>query len=249
MSTKSAAPAGTGGAIAPTSNIALTAAMMDTLLKREPGLPGIGALYGRSGLGKSSAAAYACHPQGINGVYVECRVYDTMKSLVESIAKGLNLQVRGTIASITGSVVDALSQSGRPLVIDEADRLVDTNRVELVRDIHDSSGAAVLLIGEENFYDKLKRHERFDNRVLIWQPAAVCSMVDLDLLAKQYAGGIEIAPELKKRILDETHGVTRRVVTNLANVKRWCEQKGTKKAPADAAIQLYTGAAPGRVAR
>lgn len=238
-----------GGVVAPISNIALAQAMMDQLLYRASGLPGIGALYGRSGLGKSFAAAYACHPRGINGVYVECHVYDTMKSLVEAIAKGLNLQVRGTIAAMTGAVVESLGQTGRPLVIDEADILVDTNRLELVRSIHDASGCAVMVIGEENLYEKLKRHERFDNRVLVWQPAATCSMGDLEHLARQYASGIDIAPELKKRILAETHGVTRRVVTNLVNVKRWCDQKATKKAPPDAAIQLYTGAAPGRAAR
>lgn len=236
-----------GGEIAPTGNVALMHQVMEGLTKRAPGLPGVGAFYAPSGYGKSFAAAYAAHPNTFNGVYVECHVYDTMKSLVESIAKALGLNIKGTIASQMGQIVEALALSNRPLILDEADVLVDSNRLELVRNLHDASGAAVLIIGEQDLPAKLKRHERFDNRVLIWQPAVRCTKGDLDLLAKQYCPSITIADDLKKRVLAETDGVTRRVVTNLVNIKRWCDAQGVKDAPADAAVQLYTGAAPGRV--
>jgi hypothetical protein len=236
-----------GGEIAPTGNVALMHQVMEGLTKRAPGLPGIGTFYGRSGLGKSFAAAYASHPAGFNGVYVECHVYDTMKSLVESIAKGLGLNIKGTIAAQMGQIIEALALSNRPLILDEADVLVDSNRLELVRNLHDASGAAVLIIGEQDLPAKLKRHERFDNRVLIWQPAVSCTPSDLDQLAKQYCPTITIAPELKKRVLAETDGITRRVVTSLVNVKRWCDAKGVKEAPADADVLVHTGAAPGRV--
>lgn len=236
-----------GGEIAPTGNVALMHSTMEALTKRAPGLPGIGAFYGHSGLGKSLAAAYAAHPQTFNGVYVECHVYDTMKSLVESIAKALGLNIKGTIAAQMGQIIEALALSDRPLILDEADVLVDTNRLELVRNLHDASGAAVLIIGEQDLPAKLKRHERFDNRVLMWQPAARCTPGDVKLLAKQYCPTITIAPELEKRVLAETDGITRRVVTNLVNIKRWCDAKGVKEAPADADVQLYTGMAPGRV--
>lgn len=236
-----------GGEISATGNVALMHTVMDTLTKRAPGLPGIGTFYGPSGYGKSFAAAYASHPSGFNGVYVECHVYDTMKSLVESIAKGLGLNIKGTIAAQMGQIIEALALSNRPLILDEGDVLVDTNRLELVRNLHDASGAAVLIIGEQDLPNKLKRHERFDNRVLIWQPAVRCTVSDVDMLAKQYCPSITIAPDLKKRVLAETDGVTRRVVTNLVNIKRWCDAQGIKEAPADADVKLYTGAAPGRV--
>jgi DNA transposition AAA+ family ATPase len=245
--TKKLATTNAGGEIAPTSNVALMHTMMEQLIKRDPGLPGIGAFYGPSGLGKSFAAAYASHPGGFNGVYVECHVYDTMKSLVEAIAKALGLTTaRGTIAAQMGLIIEALAIANRPLIVDEGDVLVDSNRLELVRNLHDASGAPVLIIGEETLPAKLKRHERFDNRILVWQPAVRCSLADLDQLAKQYCGAIVIDPALKQRVLTETQGVTRRVVTNLVNIKRWCEAKGTKEAPAECNVTLYTGLAPGR---
>lgn len=239
-------PVGAGGAIASTSNIALVHTTMDVLVGRAPGLPGIAAFYGESGLGKSVGAAYASHPAGFNGIYVSCRSFETKKSFVEQICKAIGITVRGNVPAIVDEVVQVLVLTGRPLIVDEVDYIVDSRTLELIRDLHDASGASILLIGEERLPAKLKKHERFDNRVLMWQPAARCSSGDFEALAQQYVPGIGIAPDLKARVLAETGGITRRVVVNLEHIKRWCGQHGTKAAPADAQIELYTGAAPGR---
>lgn len=237
-----------GGAVAPTGNIALTWALMDQLTTRAVGLPGIAALYGRSGLGKSFCAASAAHPAGFNGVYVSCRSFETRTSLAQQVCKALGIKPLGTIPGLIDAIIEALALGGRPLIVDEVDHIVDSRTLELIRDIHDGSQAAILLIGEEHLPAKLKRHERFDNRVLIWQPAVACSPKDFDVLAKQYAGAISIDPALKTRVLAETGGITRRVVVNLENIKRWCDRKGTKQAPADCDVALYTGRAPGKAA-
>ncbi|TAM37825.1 MAG: ATP-binding protein [Burkholderiaceae bacterium] len=250
MTTKTLATAGTSGggsgAISPISNIGLVRAVMDTLVQRTSGLPGIGTLYGRSGLGKSFGASYASHPAGFNGIYVSCRSFETKKSLAEQICKAIGITPKGNIPAIVDALIEVLSISGRPLIVDEVDYIVDSRTLELIRDLHDASGAAILLIGEEHLPAKLKRHERFDNRVLVWQPAAACNEFDFAMLVKQYAPSITIAPELKKRVLVETGGVTRRVVVNIENIKRWCDRKGTTQAPADCDVELYTGLAPGR---
>lgn len=244
--TKKMATASGGGVIAPTSNIGLVHTLMEQLTTRAPGLPGIGAFYGRSGLGKSFGASYASHPAGFNGIYVSCRSFETKKSLAEQVCKAIGITPKGNIPTIVDGIVEVLSISARPLIVDEVDYIVESRTLELIRDLHDASGAAILLIGEEHLPAKLKRHERFDNRVLTWQPAAGCSASDFDLLAKQYAVEIKIDPDLKRRVLTETHAVTRRVVVNLENIKRWCDRKGTKEAPADCDVDLYTGRAPGR---
>jgi hypothetical protein len=244
--TKKLANTSGGGVIAPTSNISLVHTTMEALTSRAAGLPGIGTFYGRSGLGKSSGAAYASHPAGFNGIYVSCRSFETKKSLAEQVCKSIGIAPKGNIPNIVDAIVEVLALSGRSLIVDEVDYVVDSRTLELIRDIHDASGAAILLIGEEHLPAKLKRHERFDNRVLIWQPAVACSSADFDLLAKQYAPLIHIDPDLKKRVLAETQGVTRRVVVNLENIKRWCDRKGTKEAGASADVELYTGRAPGR---
>lgn len=235
-----------GGNVAPTSNIGLVHAVMEQLVKRAPGLPGIGVFYGRSGVGKSFGASYASHPAGFNGIYVRCRSVDTKRSLCVLICKAIGITARGNVPELIDEITQVLALSGRPLIIDEVDHIVETRTFELIRDLHDAADSPVLLIGEERLPSKMRKHERFDNRVLVWQPAVLCTPADFDLLQKQYAGAIDIAPELKKRVLAETHGITRRVVVNLENIKRWCDRTGVKMAPADADVELYTGAAPGR---
>lgn len=235
-----------GGSVAPTSNIALVHSTMQALTERASGLPGIACFYGPSGVGKSFGASYASHPAGFNGIYVSCRSFESKKSLAELMCKAIGIQVRGSIPTIIDAITEVLALGQRPLIIDEVDHIVEGRTLEIIRDLHDASGASVLLIGEEHLPAKLKRHERFDNRVLLWQPAVRCSASDFDHLVKRYAPTIGFAPELKKRILAETHGITRRVVVNLENVKRWCGQKGVQAAPADCDVVLYTGDAPVR---
>lgn len=251
MTVKSLATAHTSGAgagaIVPIGNIGLVHTVMDQLQTRAPGLPGIGTFYGRSGLGKSFGASYAGHPAGFNGIYVSCRSFETKKSLAEQICKAIGITPKGNIPAIVDAIVEVLAVSGRALIVDEVDHIVESRTLELLRDIHDASGAALLLIGEEHLPAKLRRHERFDNRVLVWQAATPCNAADFDMLAKQYAATIAIHADLKKRVLAETNGVTRRVVVNLENIKRWCDRRGTTAAPADCDVTLYTGRAPARV--
>lgn len=232
------------GKFALLSNITAAHTMLERLKSAPRGMPRIGALYGESGLGKTQAAAYAANPNTFSGVYVSCRAYETAKSLAEMICHAMGLATRGTIVSLIDEIVEELSRSERPLVVDEVDRIVETRSLELIRDIHDQAGCAILLIGEERLPAKMKRHERCDNRVLVWQPAHKCSGSDFDKLAKHYVPHVSISAELKKRVLEESNGVTRRVVINLENIASWCNVRGKNAAGDDYDGDLYNGAAP-----
>ncbi len=235
-----------GGNISPTSNIALTHTLMSTLVSRASGLPGIGVLYGASGLGKSTGAAFASNPTTFNGLYVSCRSFETRKSLAEMICKTLGIVPKGNIPALVESIIETLAIAGRPLIVDEVDHIAESRTLELLRDIHDASGAPLLLIGEEGLPSALKKHERFDNRVLVWQPAAPCSPKDVEALCKQYAPKIIFSADLQKKLLAECEGRTRRVVVNIENIKRHAEAKGIAQVDADCGVKLYTGRAPGR---
>ena len=237
---------GAGGNISPTSNIALTHTLMSTLTQRAQGLPGIGVLYGASGLGKSTGAAFASNPTTFNGLYVSCRSFETRKSLSEMICKNLGIVPKGNIPALVEAIIETLAIAQRPLIIDEVDHIAESRTLELLRDIHDASGAPLVLIGEEGLPGMLRKHERFDNRVLVWQPAALCSAKDVAALCKQYAPKITFAEDLQKRLLAECEGRTRRVVVNIENIKRHAEQQGITQVDATCAVKLYTGRAPGR---
>lgn len=56
---------------------------------------------------------------------------------------------------------EELSLSQRPLIIDEADFLVQKRMIEVVRDIYESSQATIILIGEEAMPVKLQNGSAF----------------------------------------------------------------------------------------
>ncbi len=227
-------------------NVAACAKVLEHLMHRAPNQPGMGALYGQSGLGKSIAAAYCANK--FNGVYVECRSYFTKKGLLLSICKEMRLRPGPTIYDMVAQIGEQLSLSGRPLLIDEMDHIVDRNLVELVRDLYEVSYAPILMIGEELFPAKLKRWERFHNRVLDWCPAEVADAADAGKLAKLYSPEIEIKDDLLAEIIKQSRGVHRRICVNVDQVRQQAKSVGVKSIDLKTwgNRPFYTGEAPVR---
>src|SRR3569832_2031403 len=104
------------------------------------------------------------------------------------------------------------------------DYIVDNNAVALIRDLHESSNAAILLLGEERLPDKLKKWERFHSRVLVWMRAQPVSLDDTEHLARLYCRDVEIAPDLLAEVQRLSHGSVRRVAVNVEK-----KSAGTRK--------------------
>lgn len=246
--TKNDSPVNSASGFAPLRNVQSCTRVMEHLITRAPNLPGMGVFYGASGLGKSFAAA-ACTNK-FNAVYVECRSYFTTKSLLLSICKEMRLRAGATVYDMVSQISEQLSLSGRPLILDEMDHIVDKRLVEIVRDLYEASSAPILMIGEELFPAKLKRWERFHNRVLDWQPAAPSDLADAKKLARVYSSDVEIADDLLERIVQASRGVARRICVNIELVRQEAKSSGTPKGGFDAARwgtrDFYTGEAPAR---
>lgn len=225
-------------------NVALAMRLLDHLVNRAPNLPGMGAFYGESGLGKSMAAAAAA--SRYRAVYVECRSYFTKKSLLLAILDEMGIRPAKTVAEMVNQIGEELVLSRRPLLIDEMDHIVDRNLVELIRDIYEVSNAAILMIGEERFPAKLKRWERFHNRILDWQPAERSDLDDARKLARLYSPDVSIADDLLGSIVQTTRGVTRRICVNIETVRQEAKKTGAKSIDAKTWGQraMYTGEAP-----
>ena len=239
--TETATPASTFASL---KNVALALKVLDHLVNRAPNLPGMGVLYGPSGYGKSVAVSNAA--TRYRAVYVECRSYFTKKSLLLSILDEMGVRHGKTIYEMVAQIAEQLVLSQRPMIIDEMDHIADRNLVELVRDIYEVSNAPILMVGEEKFPSKLKRWERFHNRILDWQPAEPTDLDDAKKLAKLYSPDVAIAEDVLARIVEVSRGVTRRVCVNIETVRQEARKSG------DNAVDLkhwgnrgfYTGEAP-----
>ena len=238
---------GNTGIWAPRSNVLLAASVVERLRNRSANLPGIGTLHGPSGYGKTMAAAYCANK--FQSAYIECRSFFTKKTFIEELCKELRLRPGRTIGESFDAIVAELQLSRRPLIVDEVDYIVDTKILEIIRDIHEATrGGTILLIGEELLPKKLQRHERFHNRVLIWQPAAPATERDARMLADFYCPGIAIADDLLKRIYERSRAVVRRICVNLDLVRDVAAKQGATKMDLAAwgEREFYTGDAPAR---
>ncbi len=125
----------------------------------------------------------------------------------------------------------------RPLIVDEADKLVDHNIIELLRDIADRAKVPVLLVGEERLPAKLARADRVHSRVGAWYAAPPCDMEDCRKLAQLFLPGVEIADELLAEVRRKGDGRARRIVSSLNDMAEWARTAGLRRLD----VGSYTG--------
>lgn len=230
--------------VAPLRNVAALNALIDRVMNRDPDLPGMACFYGPSGYGKTTAAVW--NANNVNAHQVQVKSVWSRKYLCTAIARELGLPATGTIATMVDQIAEALMRSGNPLIIDEADYLVNNTLIEVVRDIYESSRAPVILIGEELLPQKLAKWERVHGRMLDWVPAQPADLREVGLLAGIYCKGIEIEPELLGMVLKMSAASVRRICVNLNMIAEAAKTKGRAKVTAAewGSASFFTGDAP-----
>ncbi len=145
---------------------------------------------------------------------------------------------RGTIAQQMVRITEILSEDpSRPLIIDEADRLIDKKMIELVRDLHQDTSIPILLVGEELLPQKLKSIERMYNRVLVWELAQPCDVQDTEMMVKKWVPGISLTDDLIAEIIAKTHGNARRIAATLHQANGFA----TNNNLAELSLENYSG--------
>ena len=232
--------------IADIANIGLCDVALERAIERTNSLPGMVCLYGPSGFGKSVAATHVANRR--RAYYVQAKSVWTKKHTLKAILHEMGIKPLATIADMLEQAAQELAMSGRPLIVDEMDHLVDKNAVELIRDLYESSQAPILLIGEEQLPNKLKKWERFHGRVLAWVPAQPVSLNDARKLVPLYAGEIQIEDDMLAHIVSLSGGSVRRVAVNLELVQETALTNGWESVDRQiwGQTDLYTGEAPKR---
>lgn len=210
--------------IVPVANVMRLSAASDALLNREPGMPGMGLIYGHTGLGKTTAVTWLITRN--NGVYVRALSTTTPSSLLRTIARELDLEPRRSNVETVEAIVQRLAETGRPLFVDEADYLVSSTRlVETLRDIHDLATVPVVLIGMAGIQRRLRSREQLTGRIAQWVEFAPASMDDLRLLATQLME-VSLADDLLARLHEASRGSMRLAVVGMGHIEALGKSKG-----------------------
>lgn len=231
--------------IAPLRNVMLLAELIERVMNRPTGLPGMATFHGFSGYGKSFAAMYAANKH--RAYHVQVKSVWTRKKLCTAILAEMGIQPAATIPDMVDQIGQQLSLSQRPLIIDEADFLVAKGMIEVVRDIYESSQSTIVLIGEEQLPQKLKVWERVHGRMLDWVAAEPGTPADTKHLARLYCRGIEVTEDLLAALHDASAGSVRRICVNLDRVREFAQTAGlTKIDLAGFGGDFFTGNPPPR---
>lgn len=206
-----------GNSVQPLTNVAKMAALVTELQNRTFGMPGLGVFHGYPGYGKTFGAIFCA--SAFDVIHISMQGDWTKKTFLERLLSELGLPPKRVVPDMVLQACEALAQDGRTLIVDEADYAFRRGVIELIRDLHDGSDTPVIMIGMEEFPQKLRKYELIDSRVMSWVAAQPATLKDAGLLAHVYAEGVEIADDLLDAILERNTGNVRRMVTDLAQVK------------------------------
>ncbi len=210
--------------VAPLRNVSALVNLIDRVNARAPGLPGMATFYGYSGYGKTTAAVYAANK--FNALQVQVKESWTGKKLGQAILSEMSIVPAKTIADMIEQIAQELMFSERVLIVDDAQYLIKRGMIGHVRDIYESSGGTIILIGEERLPQDLQRWENIHGRMLDWVAAQPACLADVDHLAKIYCPDIALEPEFKEHLLTASHHSIRRVCVNLGKVAEFSVLKG-----------------------
>lgn len=202
--------------IVPLTNVGLLSAAIARTHNRPAGLPGLVVMYGASGLGKSVGAAFAANQH--RAYYVECRDTWSKKAFLHAILREMSIQPAPTLSVMVDQIAEQLSKSGRPLLIDDVQYLLEKAVANVLTDIYNASEGTIVLIGEERVPGSLAKLERLHNRVLEWVPAQRATLDDLRALAESSYPQLHFADDLLEDLRKRVNGCLRRVAVNLYKV-------------------------------
>ncbi|BAV74147.1 hypothetical protein PCAU_1938 [Pseudomonas chlororaphis subsp. aurantiaca] len=202
--------------IVPLTNVGLLSAAIDRAHNRPNGLPGLVVMYGPTGLGKSVGAAFAANQH--RAYYVECRDTWSKKAFLQAVLREMGINPGQTLSIMVDQVAEQLSRSGRPLLIDDVQYLLEKAIANVLTDISNASQGTIVLIGEERVPSSLAKLERLHNRVLEWVPAQRATLDDLRNLAQASYPALHFADDLLDDLRARVRGCLRRVAVNLYRV-------------------------------
>lgn len=232
------------GTVAPMRNVMLLNALIQRVQNRDDDLPGMACFYGPSGYGKTMAAVWSAQHHGC--YWVELQSTWSVKKMMQKILTNMKMTPSGTISDMVEVAAEELRKSDRPLLIDEADLLCRESFIKAIRDIYESSRGTIILIGEENLPQTLRKWERIHNRQLDWVPAQPADLREVGLLAQLKCPGLTVTQDVHQLVLEKSHARARRIVVNLRQIAEYALKTGRKEITAEdaAKITFFTGDAP-----
>ena len=144
----------------------------------------IGVIYGDAGIGKTAALKHyiSLHPETI--FITISPVFATMSGVNDLLSEQVGVKEKNARRIYT-EIVNRLRDSGRVIIIDEAQHLTKKT-LEHLRSISDEANIGICLVGNEEVYSRLKGSGKADfaqifSRVAIRKPVFTSTIKERDI--------------------------------------------------------------------
>ncbi|WP_027179886.1 AAA family ATPase [Maridesulfovibrio bastinii] len=196
-----------------TSNVSTFRSAIRKVEDTEKGQPGLVVAHGRAGRGKTMAALnyHAVH----GGIYLRAWERWTQTAFLQALCFEVCGMRPRSANNCKRKIMEMLDKEIQTVFIDEADRL-NIGRIEDLRDIHDETGAPIVIIGEEELQGLLGERRRIWSRVT--QDVVFGPVIDEDVaLFGLDAAGLDIEAFACQQIVKKADGDFR-LVRNIIQV-------------------------------
>ena len=200
----------------------------------------INVICGDAGMGKTMVMRqYAAENR--TAILLEADPGYTARVVLEEICKKLELGCRGNMHELSDAIVAKLRDSGRVLLIDEAENLPH-RALEVIRRIHDKSGIGVVLAGMPRLIVNLKgrrgEFKQLYSRVgFSLALGDTLPRGDIDAIATSVLSDAQ-EPAVGDALFSASHGNARRLFKLLRGVRRYSLMNSV---PVDAgAVQKFS---------
>ena len=148
-----------------TNNVKRFITMMNNLLNRAEGVPGMGLVYGEPGLGKTQAIKWWAFKN--DAILIRCNQMMSSKWLLREILDYMSEIKPYTVSDSFDEVIKNLILKPRVLIVDEVDYLTmeKLKSIEILRDIHDKTNVPVVLVGMTSANSRLKKFSHLYDRL------------------------------------------------------------------------------------
>ncbi len=184
---------------------------------RASGLPGIAVVVAPPGFGKTWSCVRTV--DSIGAIYTSAKAGWAKSWMLSDVCRELGIPPTSRCQVMFNDIVEALRKINGVLVVDEADYLPRRpETMEVLRDIHDHSGAALVFVGTEQFMFGLQKYPQISGRVMRWVELEDLSLDDTRLLSEKLVE-LKVADDLVARVFERSCGSIRRSTLALAQIE------------------------------
>lgn len=222
------------GKLVPTRNVQEAENCVRYLLNRPKlEMVGLGLLYGKPGLGKTTYAQRIAVSRGY--FYVRLESCIRAKSFAVQLLQGLQQQLLGTTSTPHGCT-NTLFRRILALLEDHPDTVIIIDEIDyafalpellgLIRDIVDETLAIVLLVGMQNAHEKLLQvNEYYFDRCNIFYEFAPVVKADIELLCREVLE-VSYRPDVVDYVHFHACGSMRKAMKLLHTIEQTAKAKG-----------------------